>query len=48
MFLIPMESQAFKFNTYKILMIILVLLNILVCNNSFDFENFLQKIPYKM
>ena len=44
MFLVPTKSQDFKFNPYKILMIILVLENIVVCNNSPYFNFFYKKL----
>ena len=34
MFLVPIKSQVFKFRPYKILMIILVLHNLVVCNRG--------------
>lgn len=40
MFLVPTKSRVLKFSPYKILMVILVLQNIVVCNNSPYFENF--------
>jgi len=44
MFLIPTKSQVFKFSPYKILIVILVLHNLVVCQNSPNFENFLTKM----
>jgi len=44
MFLILIKSGVFKFNPYKILIVILVLYNIKVCKNNPYFKNFLQKV----
>ena len=44
MLLVSTKSQVFKFNLYKILMVILVLHNLVVCKNNPYFENFLQKM----
>ena len=44
MFLTPTKSRVFKFSPYKILKVILVFHNIIVCKNNFYFKNFLQKM----
>jgi len=44
MFLVPTKSQIFKFSPFKILIVILVLNNIVICKNSPYFENFFQEM----
>jgi len=44
MFLVLTKSWDFKFTPYKILMVIVVLDNIIVCKNSPYFKNILQKV----
>ena len=44
MFLIPTKLRVFKFSSYKILMIILVLCNIEVYKNNPYFKKKLQKM----
>jgi len=41
MFLISIKSRVFKFSPYKILLVILVFYNIVVCKNSLYFKIFL-------